>query len=233
MPHERPHQYPINLELAGRRVLVVGGGNVGRHKIGAMLGAGAEVTVVATEINDEIKARATVLSTSDLPGSLTLIERPYETGDIDGHWLVLTCTNDRAVNHLVFVDAEAAGVWSNSADDPDNCAWTLPSVVRQGDLQLTASTRGRSPAMSMWLRRRFEQEFDERYAAVLDVLAEVRAEARSTFGTSEIKGWIDGLESGAADLALAGDIDAARTHLREAIGLAPTHATSHTAGAVQ
>lgn len=216
---QRPHPYPINLELHGRSVLVVGGGNVARHKITAMLGAGADVTLVATEITEEIKARATVLDRSDLPGSLRLVERPYQSSDIGEHRLVLTCTDNRDVNHQVFTDAEAAGVWCNSADDPANCAWTLPSVVRQGDIQITASTRGRSPALSMWLRRRFEAEFDNRWAELLDLLSDVRAEARSTFGTSELPEWTTALDEGVVDLVLAGETDRARHLLRTTLNL--------------
>lgn len=209
------HQYPINLELAGRRVLLVGAGNVGTQKIRSMIGAGAHVTVIAPQISDEIR-------NSYSAEQVTLHEREYRTGDVDGHWLVLTCTDQRDVNRHVFLDAEEVGVWSNSADDPANCAWTLPSVARQGDLQLTISTRGKSPALSMWLRRRFEKEFDERWSELLDVLAEVRAEARSTLGTSEIRGWTDALDSGAFELVMAGDPERARHHLRRVLGLDAT-----------
>lgn len=207
------HQYPINLELAGRKVLLVGAGNVGTQKIRSMVGAGAHVTVVAPDISDEIRTTYT-------DESVTLVNRPYETGDVEGHWLVLTCTDQRDVNRQVFLDAEAAGIWSNSADDPANCAWTLPSVARQGDLQLTISTRGKSPALSMWLRKRFEQQFDARWQELLDVLAEVRAEARATLGTSEIKGWTEALDTGAFEFVMAGDLDGARHHLRSELGLA-------------
>lgn len=211
------HQYPVNLELAGRRCLLVGGGNVAVRKLDGLLASGAAVTVVAPSIDPRIEARAAELQHSAHP--LVLVRRQYWKHDLDGVRLVITCTDNAAVNRRVFLDAEAANVWSNSADDPVNCAFTLPSVARQGDLQLTASTRGRSPALSMWLRRRFEAEFDTRWADLLDLLADVREEARATFGTSEVSGWIEALDGGVASLVLAGEIDAAGTRLRESIGL--------------
>lgn len=214
---KRRHQYPVNLELERRRVLLVGGGRVARQKIRTMLTAGAEVTIVAPLVDD----RLTEAALTD--EQVTIHRRGYERGDIDGQQLVLTCTDDRAVNAQVFADADAAGIWCNSADDPDNCSWTLPSVVRQGDLQLTVSTRGKSPALSMHLRRRFEQEFDARWADLLELLAEVRTEVRAVKGTSEVPGWQEALgtadEAGAIDLVLAGDLRGARQHLRNSLGL--------------
>lgn len=211
--------YPVNLDLSGRAVLVVGGGAVASQKIVAMLRAGAHVTVVAPIIAERIKIRAATNIADEKSGRLTVRQRRYIPADLDDIWLVLACTDNPQINRQVHVDAEARHLWSNSADDPVNCAWTLPSVARQGDLQLTISTNGRSPALSKWLRKRFEHDFDDRWLAVLEVLADVRETARQECGTSELKGWLDGLDNGAIDLALAGDPDAARAVLIDALGL--------------
>jgi len=211
--------YPVNLDLFGRAVLVVGGGVVASQKIVAMLKAGAHVTVVAPEVDERVHIRAAMNIADEKSGRLTIRRRRYIPDDLDDMWLVLACTDDPQVNRQVHRDAEARRLWSNSADDPVNCAWTLPSVVRQGDLQLTISTNGRSPALSKWLRQRFEQDFDERWQLVLDVLAEVRELARQEYGTSELDGWLDGLDDGAVDLALEGNLDEARSVLIEALDL--------------
>jgi len=221
VPDQLPH-YPVNLELAGRRCLVVGGGNVALRKISGLVSAGAVVTVLAPDVLPAIRALAATLDPTKHRAHIEIVERSYAPGDLAGVRLVITCTNDAAVNHQVFLDAEAANVWSNSADDPVNCAFTLPSVARQGDLQLTASTRGRSPALSMWLRRRFEAEFDPRWSDLLDLLADVRTEARATLGTSEVSGWLEALDGGVASLVLAGEVDAARELLRQSLGLVAT-----------
>lgn len=202
------HTYPVQLLLTGRPALVVGAGKVAVRKIGGLVRAGAAVTVVAPQIHPEI---------NELP--VTVHERPYRQGEAASYQLVITCTDDAHVNRQVFRDAEAAGVWVNSADDPVNCSFILPSVARQGDLTITVSTNGQSPAMAMWLRRRFEAEFDERYNRLMDLLVEVRAEARYVFGTSEVKGWNAALDDGVFDLVAAGEIDAARTKLRTSLGL--------------
>lgn len=216
------HTYPVQLLLTGRRVLVVGAGNVALRKASGLVRAGAAVTVIAPDIHPEV---------ADLP--VTIHERPYRDGEAAAYQLVITCTDDAHVNRQVFRDAEAAGVWVNSADDPVNCSFILPSVARQGDLTVTVSTNGQSPALAMWLRRRFEAEFDERYDRLMDLLVEVRAEARYLFGTSEVTGWNEALDDGMFDLVAAGEIDAARTKLRTSLGLDRLPAESETTDATQ
>ena len=202
------NSYPIQLLIKDRPVLVVGAGNVAVRKIGGLLAAGACVTVVGSQVHPKIR---------DL--DVAIHERPYEEGEAAHYQLVITCTDDSLVNRQVFRDAEAAGVWVNSADDPINCSFILPAVARQGDLTLTISTNGKSPAMAMWLRRRFEAEFDERYDRLMDLLVEVRAEARYVLGTSEVRGWNEALDDGLFELVAAGKVDEARHQLRSSLGL--------------
>lgn len=200
--------YPVHLVVRSRPCLVVGAGNVALRKAGGLLAAGADVTVVGPWVHPGIAELG-----------VRVEQRRYRRGEVADYRLAITCTDDPDVNRQVFVEGEAHGVWVNSADDPDNCAWILPSVARRGDLTITASTNGKSPAMASWLRERFEAEFDDRYLRLLDLLAEVRAEARAHFGTSEIRGWNAALDDGLFDLVAAGDDATARRHLRQALAL--------------
>lgn len=208
------HSYPVHLLLHGRPCLVVGAGNIALRKAAGLVDAGADVTVIGPWVHPDF---------AHLP--VTIKTRSYRAGEVGGYRLAIACTDDPDVNHQVFVEGEQAGVWVNSADDPENCAWILPSVARNGDLTLTASTNGRSPAMASWLRRRFQTEFDERYTTLLDLLAEARAEARAHFGTSEIRGWNEALdgdgERGLFTMVAEGRLDDARAALRYALGLQP------------
>ena len=203
--------FPVNLDLVGRPVLVVGAGGVAARKVGGLLRAGAHVTVVAPEAVPDI---------SEDP-DVRWFPRPYQRGELASYRLGVTATDDPEVNALVAADGERAGVFVNSADDPDNCSFTLPSVARAGDLQVAVSTNGRSPALSAWLRRRIEREIAAGHDQLLDLLAEVRAEARTTLGTSEIAGWDTALDDGLLDLVRAGRIEAARATLRGHLGLDP------------
>ena len=203
-----PTPYPVNLLLADQPVLVVGGGPVAARKVEALLRAGARVTVVAPAAASAIAERSDV----------TWLRRRYQPPEAGSYRLAVTATNDPAVNACVAADCEAANVFVNSADDPANCTFTLPSVARRGDLQVAVSTGGQSPALARWLRRRIEREVDSGYARLLELLAETRAEAKAAFGTSEVPGWEAALDSGLLELLRVGRVDEARSLLRSHLG---------------
>lgn len=216
-----PLPYPVNLSLAGQPVLVVGGGLVATRKAGALLRAGAAVTVVAPAATDAI---------SEHP-QITWQRRAYRTGEASAYRLVVTATSDPSVNARVARDCEAANVFVNSADDPANCTFTLPSVARRGDLQVAVSTGGRSPALARWLRKRIESEIDADYATLLELLAEARSETKAAFATSEVPGWEAALDRGLLELVRAGRTGEARTLLRRHLGLSTPEAAPAPAAA--
>lgn len=203
MPVEGP-QYPVLLRLQGRRCLVVGGGPVALGKVRGLLAVDAEVTVVAPEVVDDLAA---------LPG-VTVERRPYRQGEAAGYRLVITATGDPAVDRQVFLDGEAAGVWVNSADDPENCAFTLPAVVRRGPITVAVSTGGHSPALSSWLRSRLADEVGPEYEVLLQLLAERREALRSEGIATEGLSWQEALDSGMLDLVRAGRVAEARERLQ-------------------
>ena len=189
--------YPVNLVVAGRRCVVVGGGRIAARKIDALLAAGAVVEVVAPEVGDDVAGSVSA-------GRITLTQRPFTPADLDGAWLATTATGSADVDRSVYDAGEARGVWVNSADDPDNCSFTLMSVVRQGDLVVTVGTGGRSPALAAWLRRRLEAELGPEYAVLLDLLSEAREELRAGGRSSEEPDWRAALDSGMLELIRAG-----------------------------
>ena len=206
MPVRSP-QYPPTLVIAGRRVLVVGGGRVAAAKVAELLACLARVEVVAPEAGDRIQ---------DLAASGTIIwsARRYAATDLDGAWLVITATDDPAVNAQVAADAEASGRWCNSADDPVNCSFTLPSRVRQGPLLVTFSTGGHSPALSRWLRERYTEEFGSEYLTLIELLAEQRAEIIESGGSTEGLAWSRALSSGMLELIREGNLAEAKERLK-------------------
>ena len=197
----------MNLVLAGRRCVVVGAGRIAARKIEALLDAGADVHVIAPEASDEVGPGPT-------PAGSRSSRREFEAADLDGAWLATTATGDPAVDRAVFDAGEARGIWVNSADDPENCSFTLMSVVRQGDLVVTIGTGGRSPALATWLRRRFTEELGPEYATLLDILSEAREELRAAGRSSEEPDWQQALDSGMLDLIRAGRVEEAKELLR-------------------
>jgi siroheme synthase-like protein len=192
--------YPVGLIVAGRRVLVVGGGKVAADKVRNLVACDAEVTVVAPDVDDEI---------ASLDG-VTVEQRPYRPGEAadNGYRLVIAATDDAAVNRRVHDDAEAAGVWVNAADDPANCTFTLPAVLRRGRVTVGVATGGSSPALAAWLRDRIAAtEVGPEYEVLADLLAEARAlEPR--------RDWRNILDSGILDDIRAGRIAEARERLQ-------------------
>ena len=208
MPVDVP-PYPVNLLVAGRRVLVVGGGAVAAEKVRGLLAAGAIVHVVATEVLPVVRSL-----------DVTWEERPYARGDVVGYRLAVACTDDPAANQAVFDDGEAVGVWVNAADDPARCSYTLPARLDRGRLLVTVSTSGHSPALASWLRDQLAEQLGAEYDVLVDLLAEARSElvaaGRATLGAD----WRSALDSGMLDLVRAGRLDEARELLRASLATA-------------
>ena len=127
---------------------------------------------------------------------------------------MVTATGVAEVDHAVYSAGEERRVFVNSADDPANCSFTLPSVVRRGDLVVTIGTGGRSPALAAWLRRRLGDEIGPEYETLLDLLSEAREELRAAGRSSEEPDWQSALDSGMLDLVHAGRVDEAKEMLR-------------------
>lgn len=197
--------YPVNLVLAGRPCLVVGGGSVAARKVEGLVACGAAVTVIAPEVVPELEAR---------PG-LRVERRRFAPGDCAGHWLVVVATDDPAVNAAVAADATAAGIWVNAADDPANCSVTLPAVHRRGELTIAVATGGRSPAIASWLRDRIAADLGPEIDELLRVVAEVRRELQDAGLPTEGLGWRQALDSDMLALIRSGQTDTARERLRQ------------------
>lgn len=196
-------QYPVNLVLEGRSCLVVGGGRVALRKVEGLVACGAKVLVVAPRLDPDL---------SDQVG-VTCEQRGWEPRDLAGVWLVIAATDDPAVNRAVYEAGERAGIWVNGADDPTNCSFTLPSVVRRGDLQVAVSTGGRSPALASWLRRRYEGELGPEYEILLDLLATEREALKAAGRSTEGLDWQSALDSDMLGLIRNGDLLHARERL--------------------
>jgi precorrin-2 dehydrogenase/sirohydrochlorin ferrochelatase len=187
MPVSAP-LYPVSLIVSGRRALVVGAGAVADAKAEQLRSCGALVDVVAPD--------------------------RYQPGDIAGYRLVIVATGDAVRNRTIYDEAEAAGVWVNSADDPANCSFVMPAVAHRGSITVAVSTGGRSPALATWLRRRLEAELGPEYEVLADLLAAEREAIRANGGSTEGLDWQTALDSGMLDLIRAGQVQQARERLQ-------------------
>jgi precorrin-2 dehydrogenase/sirohydrochlorin ferrochelatase len=209
MSTSRPPQYPVNLELVDVACLVVGGGSVAARKVAGLLEAGADVTVVAPQAIAELAEDPRV----------RWHQRPYQRGEVASYRLAVTATGRRDVDGQVARDARAAGVPVNAADDPENCTFTLPAIARLGDIQVTVSTAGRSPALAVWLRNRIDSALDDTLLDLLELLAATRSEMQAAGLPTELPGWRRALDSGVPELVAEGRLDEARVLLRRQLDL--------------
>lgn len=159
--------YPINLNINDKRCLVVGGGEVAERKVEKLLSAGAKVVVVSSRLTPK-------LSKLSREGLIENIARNYRKGDLQGAVLAFGATNDPKVNRRILQEAREEGVLLNSVDDPQNCDFTIPSMISQGDLLISISTGDKSPALSQKIRQELEESFGEEYGTMLNLLSAVR-----------------------------------------------------------
>ena len=169
----RPY-YPAILDIAGRKAVVVGAGKVGEGKILGLLNAGADVTVVSLTATERVRGWAR-------EGRIELVERAYDTADLDGAFLVIAATEDNDTNVRVFEDAESRQILCNVVDVTHLCNFILPSIVRHGDLAIAVSTGGASPAMARRIRISLEQCYGDEYAVALELLGSLREELKAMY----------------------------------------------------
>ena len=206
-----PAPYPVSLAVDGRRCLVVGGGRVAARKVAGLLASGARVHVVATAVTEAVRSLAGAV---EPPGALEWEERPYRAGEVAGFHLAVAATDREEVNRQVRRDGEEAGVWVNRADDAADSSFTLPAVLRRGDLVVTVATGGRSPALSAWLLDRLEREIGPEYEVLLDVVAAERAARLADGRRVAPSDWLKALDSGMLDLIRSGQVTEARERLQ-------------------
>jgi uroporphyrin-III C-methyltransferase/precorrin-2 dehydrogenase/sirohydrochlorin ferrochelatase len=155
---------PAFLKLAGRKVLLVGGGNVAEAKLTALLEAGAAVTVVAPEIRAGLER----------PG-VALLKRAFEPADVDGAWWVVAAAPP-GVNREVLAAADTRRVFVNAVDDPAHATAFAGGVVRRGDVTVAISTGGRAPALAGLLREAIDAWLPPNLEPWLDAADDARRE---------------------------------------------------------
>jgi len=151
-----PDLLPVFLNLAERRVVLVGGGRVAAAKLPALVSARAAVTVVAPEVDAQIaRSRAAI------------VRRRFEPRDLDGAWLVVAAAT-REVNAQVARAAARRRVFVNAVDDPANASAFLGVVVRRDGVTIAISTNGDAPALSGLLREAIDAVLPRQLGAWLD-----------------------------------------------------------------
>ena len=167
-----PPLFPLFTQLAGRAVLVVGGGAIARRKVQALLPTGAKVRVGAVRLDPELAQWAA-------EGRLEVIAGEFEPAWLDGAWLVIAATDDPAINRAVAEAAEARRIWANVVDDAELSSVHLPARVERSPVQIAISSGGGAPMLARHLREQLETQFDESLGALAELLTHARERIRT------------------------------------------------------
>jgi precorrin-2 dehydrogenase/sirohydrochlorin ferrochelatase len=161
--------YPICLDLEGRPCVVVGGGKVAERKVLGLLACSAQVTVISPEMTEELLRR-------HAEGRIQWLDREYKHGDLGKAFLVIAATDDEETQKQVYEEAVKGNLLLNVADVPRRCNFILPATVRRGDLTISISTSGKSPALARKLRMELEKRYGSEYRVLVNILGAIRPE---------------------------------------------------------
>jgi siroheme synthase-like protein len=154
--------FPVFLKLAGRRVVVVGGGPVAAGKLRALVDAGAVVSVVAPEVVDEI-----------VSAPVQVVRRPFREDDLDGAWYVVAAAPPE-VNRAVAAAAHERNVFVNAVDDLENASAYMGAVLRRAGVTIALSTDGEAPALAGLMREALEALLPDDLDAWMDTARDAR-----------------------------------------------------------
>jgi uroporphyrin-III C-methyltransferase/precorrin-2 dehydrogenase/sirohydrochlorin ferrochelatase len=192
--------FPVFFDLAGQKVLIVGGGEVALRKISLLERTGASITVVAPVIAPELKARAAA-------GQLTLVLREFAAEDLDGARLVIVATSRRAVNRWIANLSESRNIPVNVVDDREASRFIVPAIIDRDPVMVAISTGGTSPVLARRLRERLEAMIPKRIGELASWLKALRAGTRLKLrDTDERRRFFEAVVDGpAAQRFIAGD----------------------------
>jgi siroheme synthase-like protein len=185
---------------------------VAARKAQGLVACGARVTVMAPDLAPEMEPVIPHLHEHE--------RRRYAVGDAARFRLVVAATGVPDVDGQVFADAEAAGVWVNSADDRAHSSFILPAVHREGPVTVAVSTGGRSPALASWLRDRLSAACGDGIGTLAHILGDARAQMHAAGLRVDTVDWTALLNGPLPSLVAAGELDNAVAIVTDAIGLA-------------
>lgn len=205
--------YPLNVDLSGRSLILVGGGRVAERKVRGILSAGTEtsICVIAPKIT-------TVLQEHAAAGRLCWKQACYADGMLEGAFLVYAATDMREVNAAVAAEAKRRGIPVNVIDDPAASTFQVPASIRRGELILSVSTAGGSPALSRAIRMELEEMYPPAFGMWLERVSCLRVELQECISSSSARTrfWHTALRPDILTMVRHGAMEKAEVELRNA-----------------
>lgn len=205
--------YPVNLQLSGQHCIVLGGGAVAERKVAPLLTANAKVSVISPQLTPRLAQLAEARR-------IIHVNRHYRPGDLQGAFLVICATDNGSVNKQAAQEAIQQRALVNVADAPDLGNFSVPAQVKSGDLLITVSTGGKTPAMAKRLREELAATYGPEYGLYIDLLGKLRSNMKARLATSRDREefWRDNLDKEVLDLLRLGKIKDAEDRIKNAIG---------------
>jgi len=213
--------FPLFLRLAGKPVLVVGGGEVAARKLQLLLSANADVTLVSPTLADETR---TLLQQHQS----TWIEGVFDSSHLSGMRLVVAATDDLRVNETVAAAAESVGIWANIVDNTALSEAIVPAIVDRSPLMIAISSGATAPVLARRIRAQIEALIDESFGLFAQMAQAWRARVKSALPLigSRRKFWDALLDSRALSLLKQGKAEAVH-ELFEQLLASHEHARGH------
>jgi len=208
--------FPAFLDLQGRSCLVVGGGDVAFRKVRLLTAAGAVITLVSPDINQDL------INYSERNGH-QLVVREFRPSDVLGHWLIVSATGDPVVERSVYDTATDAGIFCNGVDDVANCSYITPAIVDRSPIVVAISSGGAAPVLARKLREQIELLLPNGLSGLAILSRLWRERVRKKLGDllSRRRFWESVFDGPAGSHAIAGDTAAAEAAMAELLNNSP------------
>lgn len=157
------NRFPLCINLENKSFVVVGSGRVAMRKLAAI-----------RQFTDKIKVITKEPIKEDLYDGIKIERKTFDEGDLEGADFVITATGSRERDEAIVAFCKAKGIPVNAADDREECDFFLPGIIKRGDLVVSVSTTGKSPAYSRYLREQIEDMLPDNIEAILDILGDLR-----------------------------------------------------------
>ncbi len=164
--------FPMFLDINNKWCLVVGGGEVALRKAKVLLDFGAYVSVVAWDVDKEIRK---------LP--VSVCERHFVTEDMDGVALVVAATDDPKFNHKIAEQARIREIPVNAVDQPKDCTFIFPSYVKKQNVVGAFSSSGNSPVLAQYLKEETKKVLTDELGMINEYMGSIRSTVKGVLAT--------------------------------------------------
>ena len=158
--------FPFYCDIEKKKWLLVGGGRVAAGKFSRLIAFTEEITVIAPEISDEIK--------KDAASDARLLERDFMAADLDDADIIVAATDDKALNAQIASLCRERRIPVNAVDNPENCDFIFPAIIKKGRLTVSVSTNGASPIYAAMLKKQINDSLPEYIDIILEKMAALR-----------------------------------------------------------